>query len=134
MTATPGIIVTDTDLFRIHRCLGGGAGEASRWLASELSRARVVLSSRVPMNVVTMNSRLLLEDAHTRRHKEVTLVYPKDADPAHDRLSVLSVAGAALLGLKVGEGMVWPLKSGRVARMKLVEILYQPEAAGHFHL
>ena len=134
MLTAPGITVTDTDLFRIQRCLGGARGEAGPWLLRELSRARVVLSSRVPPDVVTMNSRVLLEDVHTRRHREVTLVYPKDADPRQGKLSVLSAAGAALLGLTVGEGMVWPLPSGRVARMRLVEILYQPEAAGDFHL
>lgn len=134
MSASPGITVTDTDLFRIQRCLGAGQGEAGPWLSRELARARVVLSSRVPSNVVTMNSRLLLEDIHTRRLREVTLVYPKDADERAGKLSVLSGAGAALLGLTVGGGIVWPLPSGRVARMRLVEILYQPEAAGDFHL
>lgn len=126
--------MTDTDLFRIQRCLGGAQGEAGSWLLRELSRARVVLSSRVPPNVVTMNSRLLLEDIHTRRHREVTLVYPREADERQGKLSVLSAPGAALLGLTIGEGIVWPLPSGRVARMRLVEIVYQPEAAGDFHL
>lgn len=134
MVPAASITVTDTDLFRIQRCLGGVGGEATSWLASELKRARVVLSSRVPGNVVTMNSRLLLEDVHTRRHREVTLVYPRDADERAGKLSVLSAPGAALLGLKVGEGMLWTLPSGRAARMRLVEILYQPEAAGDFHL
>lgn len=134
MVALPGITVTDTDLFRIQRCLGGAQGEAGSWLLGELSKARVVLSSQVPPNVVTMNSRVLLEDIHTRRHREVALVYPKDADERHGKLSVLSAAGAALLGLAVGGGIVWPLPSGRVARMRVVELLYQPEAAGDFHL
>ncbi len=134
MVPAPGITVTDTDLFRIQRCVGGVRGEAASWLLRELAQARVVLSSRVPPNVVTMNSRLLLEDVHTRRHREVSLVYPREADERQGKLSVLSAAGAALLGLSVGGGILWPLPSGRVARMKVVELLYQPEAAGDFHL
>lgn len=134
MNASGRITVTDTDLFRLQRHLGAGQGEVGARLLHELSQANVVLSSKVPRDVVTMSSRLLLEDVHTRRQLEVTLVYPNDADERLGRLSVLSASGAALLGIRVGDEVPWPLPSGRVARMRLVQILYQPEAAGDFHL
>ncbi len=37
---------------------------------------------------------------------------------------------AAVLGLTVGDTIDWPLPSGRTRRLRVVEITYQPEAAG----
>jgi len=34
----------------------------------------------------------------------------------------------------VAQTIDWPLPEGRFARYRVVEIVYQPEAAGHLHL
>jgi regulator of nucleoside diphosphate kinase len=38
----------------------------------------------------------------------VELVYPVDADPLKNRVSVLTPIGAALLGLAQGQSIAWP--------------------------
>lgn len=57
---------------------------------------------------------------------------PKATDSA-TQLSVLAPVGAALLGLKVGTSIHWELPGGASAHLEVLELLYQPEAAGEFH-
>jgi regulator of nucleoside diphosphate kinase len=80
-----------------------------------------------------MNSQIVYEDCATGARREVHLVYPRDADAARGRISVLAPVGSALLGLRVGQQIAWKLPSG-VRCIRVVEIRYQPEAQGHFHL
>jgi regulator of nucleoside diphosphate kinase len=99
-----------------------------------LELARVVQSDKVPQSVVTMNSRVLFKDVQTREQGTVTIVYPDDADPSGGKISVLSPVGTALLGESEGNEVELPLPHGRTRRIKIVEVLYQPEAEGHFAL
>ena len=85
-------------------------------------------------DVVTMNSRVLFKDVQTREQGTVTIVYPEDADPSAQKISVLSPVGTALLGESEGNEVELPLPHGRTRRIKIVEVLYQPEAEGHFAL
>jgi regulator of nucleoside diphosphate kinase len=99
-----------------------------------LEAARVVRPASVPRNVVTMNSRALYRDVQTKERGTATIVYPAQADPAAGRISVLSPMGAALLGLAEGEEAELPLPHGLTRRVLVLDILYQPEAEGHFAL
>jgi regulator of nucleoside diphosphate kinase len=49
------------------------------------------------------------------------------------RLSVLSGLGIKLVGQRVGDIVEWEVPAG-VRRLRIDKILFQPEAAGHFHL
>ncbi|NLY94346.1 MAG: nucleoside diphosphate kinase regulator [Myxococcales bacterium] len=108
--------------------------EAAEALESELVNAKVVPPEEVPPDVVTMNSKVRFIDLDSDEERIVTLVYPKDADPAESKVSVLAPVGAALLGLSVGQCIDWPMPGGRVKRLKIAEVLYQPEAAGDYDL
>lgn len=138
MTPQPEIVVTDIDLVRLRACIDsfgvGRTAAAAEALEVELERARVVASRSVPANVVTMNSRVVFIDEETYEAKVCFVVYPDDADPDEGHISVLAPIGAALLGLSVGQSIEWTLPSGRQTRLRLVDILYQPEAEGDFHL
>ncbi|MGI5862524.1 MAG: nucleoside diphosphate kinase regulator [Myxococcales bacterium] len=131
------IYVTETDHRRLIELLNAHAGRRDAdvldQLEDELGRAIVVPSDQIPPNVVTMNSRIVFEDDKGQR-REVSLVYPRDADPSSGKLSVLAPVGAALLGLSVGQTIEWPLPGDRTATLRIVSVLYQPEAAGDLHL
>jgi regulator of nucleoside diphosphate kinase len=62
-----------------------------------------------------------------------TLVFPSDADVEQDKISVLAPLGTAVLGYRLGDTFEWRMP-GRVRRLKLEQVLYQPEAAGDYHL
>jgi regulator of nucleoside diphosphate kinase len=123
------IIITDTDLQRLLPVLDVHDTPAAEALASELHRAVIVPRARVPADVVTMNSEVVYEDCANAQRRTVRVVYPKDADAAHGRISVLAPIGSALLGLRVGQEIDWRVPTG-TKRIRVVEVRYQPEAAG----
>ena len=108
--------------------------DAAEALADELDRAEVVPAEQIAGNVVTMNSRVVFEDQRTGERREVLLVYPHESDVESGHVSVLAPIGSALLGLAVGQTIDWPLPGGQAKRLRIVDVVYQPEQAGHFHL
>jgi regulator of nucleoside diphosphate kinase len=124
MSNDRSIIVTDRDL-ALLRLL-----QQHAHLASELERADVVDSRDVPPNVVTMNSRVVFEDATTGKTTEVTIVFPHDADVQGGKVSVLAPVGTALLGLAEGDAIVWPFPDGSSRSLRVVAVTFQPEAEG----
>jgi regulator of nucleoside diphosphate kinase len=101
-------------------------------LVGELKRARVVPQSDMPPEVITMNSVVRLRDLDSEETEEYELVYPADADMAHNRISVLAPIGTAILGYRLGDVIEWPVPAG-LRRFRVEEVLYQPERAGVLH-
>ena len=132
MTEPPPIYLTQDDLDRLTDLLeayaAGAGGRRFEHLEGELLRARVVPSDQVPRDIVTMNSRVVFEDEQTGERREVTLVYPRDADIDAGKISVLVPVGSALLGLRVGQSIDWTLPSGQKRRYRVIAVPYQPEA------
>ena len=92
-----------------------------------LMRATVVACDEVPADVVTMNSRLLYSDATTGEHQRVVIVYPEDAVPDAGRISVLSPAGMALLGLSAGQRTQCVFPDSVPHYLRVEAVLHQPE-------
>lgn len=132
------IWVTDFDLERLRRLLEGTRLWSSRdrehleRLDEELGRAHVVLATDIPPEVVTMNTRLRLRDLDSDKEMVFTLVFPSDADVEQGKISVLAPLGTAVLGFRRGDAFEWHMP-GRVRRLQVEEVLYQPEAAGDYH-
>jgi regulator of nucleoside diphosphate kinase len=101
-------------------------------LEGELSRAYVVPAGEVPEDVITMNSVVSLRDLDSDEMEEFELVYPEDADMAHNRISVLAPIGTAILGYRLGDVIEWPVPAG-LRRFRVEDVLYQPERAGILH-
>lgn len=99
-----------------------------RVLDAEMGRAKVLPPGKVPPDVITMHSTVLLSfgDAEDETY---TLVYPDEADLAENRVSVLSPIGTAILGYRAGNVVDWEVPDGRIA-IHIKSITYQPEAAG----
>jgi regulator of nucleoside diphosphate kinase len=102
-------------------------------LREELDRGQVVAADSVPNGVVTMNSTVRVRDLEAEESDSYTLVYPDDADINENKLSVLAPLGMALLGTRVGQIVTFDVPAGQ-RRLKIEEIVYQPEASGDFHL
>lgn len=102
-------------------------------LQTELDRAIVVRPDKVPSDVVTMNSRVCLVDLDTGKEEIYTVVFPEDANAGQGKISVLAPIGTAMLGYEVGDVFEWDVPAGR-RRWKIKRVLYQPEAAGDYHL
>lgn len=133
MATAPTITVSSRDLERLEELLespamSGTPGAAA--LSRELERANVVDASDMPADVVTMNSQVTCVDEVGGGTHQLTLVYPRDADVAQHRVSVLAPVGTALLGLSVGQSIDWNAPGGRSLRLRVTAIAYQPESAG----
>ena len=136
MNARPNIILSSIDAERIEtllESLPAAAFPGRVDLEAELDRAEVVDPERVPATVVTMNSRVRFRVESTGEEFELTLVYPKDADASGGTISLLAPVGSALLGLAQGDEIEWPRPGGGTMKLRIVEVVYQPERAGEYH-
>jgi regulator of nucleoside diphosphate kinase len=127
------LVITDLDLERLAPVLDRYDSPLTEMLDWELHRATVVSQQAIAPDVVTMNSDVIYEDSATGARRSVRVVFPKDADAGRGHVSVLAPIGSALLGLKVGQRIDWPFPKGP-RTLTVVEISYQPEAAGDYHL
>lgn len=133
------IYVTENDVKRLQTLLEAakqsqyyGSDELQK-LGAELNRALVVASKDVPRDVITMNSKVRLLDLETKEEMTYTLVFPDEADFAEGKISVLAPIGTAMLGYRAGDTFSWQVPAG-IRRIKILAILYQPEASGDYHL
>jgi regulator of nucleoside diphosphate kinase len=110
------------------------AAKALALLAAALRSAIVVPPDRIPADVVTMRSRLVLKDLESGERRELVLVYPEEEAPDDGRVSALSPLGVALLGLSEGALVASPRAGARGAILRVESVGYQPEAAEEFHL
>lgn len=133
------IYITDFDMERLRKLIEGAGSRSPKdreyieSLSKELDEANVVPSDRIPSDVVTMNSSLRVTDLDTGKEMLLRLVFPSEADFDRGKVSILAPIGTALIGYRVGDVVEWQVPSG-LRRLRIEEILYQPEAAGDFHL
>ena len=133
------IYITEFDKSRLEELIAVAEefGDHSRSdlesLAGELDQAEVVSSQDVPPDVVTMNSKVVLRDLTTSEKMTYVLVFPADANIDEGAISVLAPVGTAILGYAKGDVVEWRVPSG-IRRISIEEVIYQPEAAGDFHL
>ncbi|NNM71494.1 nucleoside diphosphate kinase regulator [Enterovirga aerilata] len=96
--------------------------DVAAFLQGELDRAHVLPRGRRAPGHVAMGSRLSYRDETTGRVQHVTLVHPPEADISQGRVSVLTPIGAALIGLKAGDGIDWTTRSGDVRHLTVLEV------------
>jgi len=102
-------------------------------LVMELKRARRVHSMSIPRDCVTMNSCFEIKEVDESETRTLTLVFPEKANIEESRVSILSPVGTAVLGYRVGNVIHWKVPAG-VKKFIITRMIYQPEAAGDFHL
>jgi len=121
--------LTDLDHVRLSKLQGRQSLPA---LDELLELTDVVSPREVAGDVVTMRSRLVIADLKSGQSQTITLCYPADADPALGQISVLSPVGLALIGTRVGATARWRTPSGEEGAAEVMQLVYQPEAAGDF--
>ncbi|MBI6549192.1 nucleoside diphosphate kinase regulator [Xenorhabdus lircayensis] len=132
----PKIIINELDAERLDSLLEQPAfanTSIAEALNEELDRAEIVPPVDIPADVVTMNSEIRFIDLGSKEERVRTLVYPASLQDSTKHLSVMAPLGAALLGLRVNDEITWELPNGEKTRIKVLEIIYQPEAAGEYH-
>lgn len=128
---TPDITISSLDAERLEALIDARPGDGvGLSLMGELARADIRAPEDMPPDVATMNSTVRFEIEGKVRC--LTLAYPKDMAQIEDGISILTPVGAALLGLAVGDSIAWPRPDGQLTKVRLLEVLYQPERAGAY--
>ena len=136
MKAKPKIIISSLDAERLENLIESLPDQSfpgKKELEVELARADVVDPEHVPPTVVTMNSTVRFKVESSSEEFELTLVYPKDSDTSGSKISILAPVGSALLGLSQGDEIEWPKPGGGMLRVRMEEVIYQPERSGEYH-
>lgn len=127
--------ITDLDEVRLmnllRRQFGAAPPPLAQSLLAVLDHADVVAPQAIAADVVTMGSRVALALA-SGETRELSVVYPEDANADEARMSILSPIGAALLGAHVGDAVSWQGTGGAATQAKVQAVLFQPEAAGDY--
>jgi len=136
---TTTIYITELDYNRLNGLIdrtrerNGADREYLNKLEAELDRAEIVDPNDIPADVITMRSKVRLKDLVSGESNTYSLVFPTEADFAEGKISVLAPIGTAILGYKRGDTIEWPVPSG-LRRLRVEEVLYQPESAGDYEL
>lgn len=129
----PEIRITKADRSRLELLLATHNGiwswRAVEFLVRELRRSTVVRDREIPADTVTMRSRVEFGVQDDPIPQVATLVYPGERDLYDDAMSVLTPVGAALIGLSEGQAISYPAPDGSPKTIKVLRILYQPEAS-----
>lgn len=129
----PAIFVAEGDARRLNFLLHGdrdGAHDVAhlRELRDELERAIIVAPEEIPAGVIAMYSVIAVHDLTAGSRREITLVYPHEAEPAAGRISVLAPLGTALLGYREGDEVEW-LMPGGIRRLRIESVRSANETA-----
>ncbi len=126
----PGrLILTRTDFEQITSLVQSSTSETTDFLAEELHRASIVSREELPPDVVSMHSKVVFKDLDNSKEMAVTLVYPHEADIELKKVSILAPLGTALIGLRVGQIINWPVPHQKEKSLKVMSVLYQPESS-----
>lgn len=92
---------------------------AAEALDNELGRAEIVRDAELPDDVGAMDSSVTFKDLETGEESTASLVYPMDANIEEMKISILSLVGTALIGLRVDGKIDWPLSGGRIKHLQV---------------
>ena len=130
----PAIFIAEDDARRLTFLLSGGRDAGThdfahlRELRAELERAVIVAPRDIPAGVITMYSVATVFDLTGGSRRQITLVYPHEADPSAGKISVLAPLGTALLGYRQGDEVEW-LMPGGIRRLRIENVRSCDETA-----
>lgn len=117
------LIISDHDYQRLLPLTEKYKTATAELLEDELGRAEVVSYANFPANVVAMNSCVTFLDMSSGEKSTVSLVYPQEANIDEMKISILSPIGSALIGLRVGGRIDWPLPAGAIKHLQVVAVV-----------
>ena len=123
--ARPPLQIRETDAEQLSNLalqIESRSPQVAEMLLSEISRARVVGDTRLSPDTVAMGSTVKFVDDKTGVERTLQLVYPHDADIEGGRVSITSLVGAGLIGLRAGQSISWPNRDGHERPLRIIEV------------
>ena len=134
------IYITKTDRERLGNLIELVRNQSDRANLSYVGRledgleyAEVIASEDIPPDAVTMRTKEKLKDLDTGEENVYSIVFPDEANSDEGKISILAPLATMLLGYRRGDAVEFQAPA-RMRRLKIEEILYQPESAGDYSL
>lgn len=122
----PSIVLTRSTHERLSLLISllrsHGDNDLLEFIDQELARAELVNDADIGSRIATLGSRLEYRDNLAGTTVPATLVYPSHEHGIAGGLSVLTPAGACLLGLSEGQSMQYWTESGLKCDVTLLHI------------
>lgn len=119
----------------IAAALHSNATASLQNLRRELDRAAIIDRESIPLDVVTMESRVEFEDLSTGEIETYSITFPDRANVEAQRISILAPIGIALIGCREGQIVSWVTPGGtrqlKIRRVTPAEADV-PHATGEF--
>ena len=98
------------------------APDVAAKLLEEIDRADICAREEIPAHVVTMGSHVDFVDEGSGAEWSVQLVWPGDGNLDDNRLSVMTLVGAGLIGMQEGRAIEWPDRSGHIRQLRIAKV------------
>lgn len=124
--AQPPITIRESDAERIANLALGAedkSPQVAELLLAEINRAKIVPDAQLPRDIVAMQSVVKFVDEASGLERTLQLAYPQDTDIDAGRISILSLVGAGLLGLKPGQSIRWPDRAGKHRELRIIAVM-----------
>ena len=126
--AQPPITIRESDAERIANLALGAedkSPQVAELLLAEINRAKIVPDAQLPRDIVAMQSVVKFVDEASGLERTLQLAYPQDTDIDAGRISILSLVGAGLLGLKPGQSIRWPDRAGKHRELRIIAVMQE---------
>jgi regulator of nucleoside diphosphate kinase len=120
--AKPLIFVAETEFELLVGLARSYRSTAAELLRQELDRAVVLGDTEPSPTFIRLGARVAYLDLPSGRIRTVRLVRPEAADIDEGALSVLTTAGAALLGLSPGDSFSVTMDDGREHVLVVIDV------------
>jgi regulator of nucleoside diphosphate kinase len=121
----PAIILSARDYDRLSTLAQAARNrlpDLASELAEEVGRAHVLGRDEIADHFVGMNDDVEFRDDTTGRVRQITLVYPDEADIAKGKISVMTPVGTALVGLRIGHSITWETPHGETRQLTVLSV------------
>jgi regulator of nucleoside diphosphate kinase len=101
-------------------------------LKEKFKKAKLVDPKKIKSTVITMNSRFRIKNLGNGLKREFVLVFPDESDPKNNKVSIFDDIGSEIFAHEQGD--VINLGNSEDSYYLIEDVIYQPEAAGDYHL
>lgn len=116
------LVIKNSDFSKLQNLIERNDTEAAGFLEAEILGAKVVVDSKLPDDAVAMGSTVTFTRKGSNETTVVTLVYPQQSDMEKKKISILTPVGSALIGLRTGGEIDWPMPNGEVSHLEVVSV------------
>lgn len=95
------------DLIKDHLRRKRATVKEEQILLMQLKKAKQVTRKNLPLDVVTVDSKVTIKNLETNEEEDYTFVAPDKAKRRNNTHSILSTIGLSLIGCKVGDEVSW---------------------------